>query len=314
MSRQSFTCTPGASQNATSYMGIVNQFHDALIAVGFLRTGDTGQINLAATPTLASNTLIGYSIYELNDALSGTAPIYLRIEFWAYGANLKFAVSAQIARATDGAGTLVGTLGSAVAASYSSTNINTTTLTAYVSRSEGAFAIYFAGGSTSSSTGYMNYPMFMAFERARALDGSLRGDAIFWVRFGSGSPTSISSAAWVYAYRYADSENLGNLHPGSLVVPNVFSAGVGVGGGIVPMFFPGLVWAPGIDPWQPTVVAGVPGNDNPGTPFDVEVYGVAREYFAPDLGPIGPSISSPVYIGVTQQSFITRTLAWLWEA
>ena len=189
MARTVFTCTPAATQSSVSFMGIVNQLHTALTEVGFVQTSDTGQLNLMSTPTLAASTMVGYLIYEMDDAYSTTAPIYLRVELWAITTSFKFGVGVQIGRATDGSGTLVGTA-SPVYNGYGSSTTRPTTSTIYVCRIDGAFVIYFPQASTT--TGEMVCPMFVAVERARGMDGSYRDDALFFVRLGSTAPGLLS--------------------------------------------------------------------------------------------------------------------------
>lgn len=313
MARTTFTCTPAAAQTPATYMAHVNQLHSELLGVGFVATSDTGQLDLGSSPTLAASSLVGFRLYELNDSLSGTHPIYLRIEFWTMN-TLKLNINMRIGKGTDGAGALTGAFGgSTLWASASSQTSQLGLLhTAYLSRGEGYFVLLYAY-PTSASNGALNYYGFLAFERARNLDGSYRGDALFLSRHGAAVMASNTVANWDLAYTYADGSTLGNLDPGTLKLPTTFIGNVGIGGGIVPLFYVPFVFAPGVDPWQPTLFATLPKNDNPGTPFDVEVYGEDQTYYGPSLG-ASVATQSPVWGSDTRLDMNSSTLAWRWDA
>lgn len=312
MARTTFTCTPAAGQSSATFMAHVNQLHSELLGVGFVATSDTGQLDLGSSPTLANSSLVGFRLYELNDSLSGTHPIYLRIEFWTMN-NLKLNINMRIGKGTDGAGALTGAFGgSNLWASAPSQNTQTVLHTAYLSRGEGYFVLLYAY-PTSTANGVLSYYGFLAFERARNLDGSYRGDALFLSRHGAAAMFSYSAANWDLAYTYADGSTLGNLDPGTLNLPTTFSGNVGIGGGIVPLFYVPFVFAPGVDPWQPTLFATLPKNDNPGTPFDVEVYGEDQTYYGPSLG-ASVATQSPVWGSGTRLDMNSSTLAWRWDA
>lgn len=67
----------------TSWRGIMKDIHTNLIDSGLVQTADTGQLddfdNVLSLP--ADNVSAGYRVYELNDALSATHPIYIKLEF-----------------------------------------------------------------------------------------------------------------------------------------------------------------------------------------------------------------------------------------
>lgn len=314
MPRRTVSCQP-SSVALANFKAWAQGLHDAMLAVGFVQTSDTGQIDFNAITVMpAVNTNVGYAIYELNDSLSGTQPIYVKIEFKTWIAtNAKAMPTTQVGRGTDGAGTLTGIfLDYRAMVYYSSSSTSTTSSNILVSRGDGYFAIHFWGGAGSDTTTPYS-TTYLAFERARNFDGTYRGDSFFLAR-GAYANGSSTSAIDLYAMRYSDGANLGNLHPGCIMMPN-FLASMGIGGGITPLFFPPLLWAPGVAPWQPTVIAGVPTQDNPGIAFDAEVYGVTRTYYAPGKGANTPHYTTPVYAGTTQQQAGTNaSLAILWDA
>jgi hypothetical protein len=92
----------------------INEIHDSLIAFGWLRTTDTGQIDYATvTRPGAINTYQGYAVYKMNDALQSTCAVFMRLDFGtastADGPGIKVQVCIG---GTNGAGTLTGNVSS----------------------------------------------------------------------------------------------------------------------------------------------------------------------------------------------------------
>jgi hypothetical protein len=83
---------------------------DAMEAVGFTKTADTGQVDWAAVakPT-AINTYTGYEIRQFTDTLQATVPVFVKIEYgngsYAVG---KPGLRITVGRGSDGAGALTG--------------------------------------------------------------------------------------------------------------------------------------------------------------------------------------------------------------
>lgn len=81
----------------------------AIQALGFTKTGDTGQINLAtATWPAGVGTYAGYEVYAFTDSLQGTLPIYFKIEYGVGAATSVGGLRITVATQTNGAGTLSG--------------------------------------------------------------------------------------------------------------------------------------------------------------------------------------------------------------
>lgn len=65
----------------------INTVHEGMLAVGCVQTDDLGQLDIENIPApeipSQNNQVIsyGFRIYEINDSLSSTAPIYMKIEF-----------------------------------------------------------------------------------------------------------------------------------------------------------------------------------------------------------------------------------------
>lgn len=82
---------------------------NALDAVGLVRTTDSGQFDpstaLRASVPASSSSEAFYELRYLNDSLAGTAPVLVKI---AYYANSLLTMNFRVGTATNGAGTFVG--------------------------------------------------------------------------------------------------------------------------------------------------------------------------------------------------------------
>ena len=107
------------------WKSICQDVHDNLIDAGCVQTSDTGQLDISAVATLpADGSYAGYRIYEINDALSATHPIYIKLNFgcgseglysdssW-YVRSRTIRIEETFSTATNGAGSLTGNVSSA---------------------------------------------------------------------------------------------------------------------------------------------------------------------------------------------------------
>jgi hypothetical protein len=98
---------------------------DAMTAVGFLKTADTGQIDwsTAAAP-LTANTVVGYEIRAFSDALQASNPVVVKIKYGS-GTNTQYtSCRISIGRVTNGAGVFVGEASSVYSASKGSQGVS----------------------------------------------------------------------------------------------------------------------------------------------------------------------------------------------
>jgi len=78
-------------------------------SMGWIQTADTGQINWVTVLTPgAGNTVRGYEIWRMDDALQATAPIFLKIEYGSGAAAANGSVWITLGNGSDGAGALLG--------------------------------------------------------------------------------------------------------------------------------------------------------------------------------------------------------------
>lgn len=294
---------PGAAQTITTFKQWAEALHNALLAIGMVQTADTGQINFASIVTLpTADTNAGYGIYELNDSLSGTHPIYLKVNY-SVGQSSTAEPGFQFGTGTNGAGTLTGVFGSQRSV-YNAGTTGSSTTDSIFCKVDGYLLIWmFKDMTVNEAQGQI-----LVLERARNLDGSLRGDALLLYRSGYGADPGASGVHnWWYGYTYSDQTFLSFSQP--VCLPSPFASS-GLGGGVIPMFLMPLMWSPGTDPWQPIGIAGIGPTDNTGVPFSAYAYGASHQYWAPAYNATFGINTPPIYAG---GATVQQAMALLWE-
>lgn len=90
----------------------IQRTHANLIAAGCVQTADTGQYTENLGTELPPESNLGYRIYEINDAYSGTVPVYIRLDFFCMRMGTASTdqrgprLTTTVGFGTDGAGTL----------------------------------------------------------------------------------------------------------------------------------------------------------------------------------------------------------------
>lgn len=180
--------------------------HEAMLAVGCVQTDDTGQLDIESIdePTPYTNYSIGYRVYELNDSLSSTHPVYIRIEFtprrFTNSSNVMAAVCTRctVGFATDGEGNLVGpalnnfyTYLSTHSGNSGSIVHNSAPLS-FACKLDGylAVGIGIAASKHGGSRSYATATLFVV-KRGRKNDGSLDGDRVVVFSPGASGASSV---------------------------------------------------------------------------------------------------------------------------
>lgn len=84
----------------------VQDFHDALDAIGLVQTADTGQWDFGSPPSYpGTNTDAGYEIWRFDDPLQSTAPIFLKF-LYGRGGETCPRVRVQVGTGSNGSGTI----------------------------------------------------------------------------------------------------------------------------------------------------------------------------------------------------------------
>lgn len=113
MATQGPTNLPAYFSGNADFEAFVTGVHNALAALGFVQTADTGQINPAtvAAPA-ATNTSAGYEIWRFADTLQATVPIFFKVEYGTGSAVNIPAIWITVGSGSNGTGGLTGQVGS----------------------------------------------------------------------------------------------------------------------------------------------------------------------------------------------------------
>lgn len=113
---QSFT--PEALITDAALNRWVERVHQGFLDVGWVQTTDTGQLEVATFVAATADTLVGYRVYEINDAYSSDTPVYVKIHFYLLSSNATASLNGhapfvgfQVGFATNGAGNFDGGFG-----------------------------------------------------------------------------------------------------------------------------------------------------------------------------------------------------------
>jgi hypothetical protein len=102
----------GASNNSTddNFRLWGKGLSDAMTAVGFIKTADTGQIDwVTVAKPAGTSTFQGYEIRAFSDSLQATNPVIVKIEYGSGAGSATYpGIRVTVGRATDGAGNFVG--------------------------------------------------------------------------------------------------------------------------------------------------------------------------------------------------------------
>ena len=152
----------------------VNAIVTAFTTLGWIDAAETGQIYTStATFPNAANLNKGFKMFRMNDSLQGTYPVFCKMEFGSGAAANDPAMRMTVGTATDGAGTLSGTVGASLAFGNIAA-ASAASLTQYFSgdtdRIAGLVRI-----TSAAATGIVFF-----CERLRASDGTASADGVVY--------------------------------------------------------------------------------------------------------------------------------------
>lgn len=112
------TTSTGSHNNVAEFRAWAQEVEAALVAIGLVVTGDTGQVDLTTMALPAGLVYAGYRIYKTND---GLVDLYVKLRYGTGGSSTSGRVEIQVATGTNGAGTLTGNMTTAFASAGSGT-------------------------------------------------------------------------------------------------------------------------------------------------------------------------------------------------
>jgi hypothetical protein len=133
-----------------------SEFSARLAACGLIQHTDTGQVNWASVTRPGANTEGGFEVWRFDDALQGTAPIFLRVGYGTGSGTTSPAISITVGTGTNGSGTLSGTaLTSNRRINGSAVQTADTTRASFMCHTEGFFGVSWKHGSSNSVGGFI---------------------------------------------------------------------------------------------------------------------------------------------------------------
>jgi len=199
---------------------------DNLIALGWTRASDTGNINWATvTKPASANTPAGWEIFCMNDSLQATKPVFIKLEFGCGGSTTNPSVWITGGTGSNGSGTLTGQIGTRWQCTNSSSGA-----TIYTSRFSGAsnrFVFTLWQNGTNSIT--------ISVERTHDSGGADTDEAFMIITHTTGGAMPTRTQYIPFLGTIPTDRN-GTNHP--CVVPAV---GTGASGGDV-YLFPYRIW------------------------------------------------------------------------
>ena len=235
MATTTTTMTPYSNTDAL-FRQWCQHIHDTL-ALGWVQTADTGQIDLGtvAKPA-AANAKQGYEIWRMDDALQGTYPCYIRLDYGAGSSAAYLGLWLTLGTGSDGAGNITGKLfdGGAVAVATLSNNSQDTTSQALYGSADTARFTFNVGG-----VGGVTYLLLLGIERTKDSSGGDSGDGFLIVGKSalatkpSGFTGTVANAAcWIHYCKYTGAQPPMSAGWNYILAnenPSVFGTDVGVG-------------------------------------------------------------------------------------
>lgn len=279
MTTATFTSDPGPIQTPATWKDHAVKFEAAMVAVGWVKTADAGQVNTAAIAAVpASGASSGYLIFRSNDSMQATAPLFLRVDLYAV-TNGKPAWRFSLGKGTDGAGALTGAFGAVRTLAINTTASATAATPSYIAAGDGYLVMaLFMGQTTGDAAGYV------IIDRSLTTAGVVTGAGVFFAV--NGYNTSVSLTLYDYptavAYDYT-----------GLPTYPAWMTGTSPSLGYSPVF-PMTAFLPGQQPWQPINFMAVAASERPVGTFTNTMGatpGVTRSYIAPGSPSAGSLIT-----------------------
>lgn len=239
-----------------------------LAAAGLVQHTDTGQINWTTVARPGASTAGGFEIWRFNDALQGTAPIFMKVEYGT-GTNAAYPqMWLTVGTATNGSGTLTGTAVTSRNTICFTGSCSVGNWASYLCVAEGHVGLAFKVGATANASGGHG---FFVIARTTDTSGAPTADG-FVTFFGSLDANTrvksqpVRSAATAAAYTLHD---VYSIVPGAVV-------GSLVGSDI--QVFPVLSFSPRVF-IMPTLAVALLSEIPAGTQFVVAMVGATGRTF-----------------------------------
>lgn len=149
--------TPIVTTTAEGFRAWVKELSEALQLCGLVKTEDSGQIDMETVPlpgnSSAPSGAAGFEVYTLNDSLSDSAPLFLKIYYGRNGSG-GAQMYIEVGSGTNGLGVLTGTVITAKPVLRSLVVSATGNLPTFVCVTDGFIGVSFKHGLNSSQSPY----------------------------------------------------------------------------------------------------------------------------------------------------------------
>lgn len=220
-----------STDQGVTFRDYVAGIHNMVVAAGLVPTADTGQIDhttVLAAPTVAggSGNFRGSKLYRFDDALQGTAPLFVRLGFYVFttnvtaggvGASYGWMCSVSLSDATTGTAGLAGFVyqnvlymsGNQTATATTTTNYDTANVARAFKASHGPGYFWISFGELGATqAGRIGMGQWIV-ERLRTPAGVLTGDGVCSIHWGTGGTLGIATAVGVVVTTNTRNKNYG---------------------------------------------------------------------------------------------------------
>lgn len=98
------TLSLAANTGDSTLRSFITYIHDILIAGGWIRTTDTGQVDELTVTNPNTATSVGYSIFRSNDGGVGLSEIFIKLTWYSNTTSGKYGLKMEVGFGTDGSG------------------------------------------------------------------------------------------------------------------------------------------------------------------------------------------------------------------
>lgn len=238
----SFTATPSNWTNSSdaNFRSWGSYIATRLLAVGHVKTGDTGQIDWATVTAPASaNVYQGYEIWRFDDSLQASAPVYIKIEYGSSSAAANPAIRVQFGSGSNGSGSLTGTLST----QYISGCTAVATAVSVVG-SGGTARFCMIGGFTTAG----GYGMQFGWERSKDAAGNDTVEAVLGMFSGLASAVASTTKFWPVWSTTLGDQGLTTAHAAPALFPPGSTGAFGAQVVVAPVLhYKGIFMNPGLN-------------------------------------------------------------------
>lgn len=182
---------PGQITTDAEFRAWASSISVAFTAFGWVKTTDTGQIDLATVPKpAATQTAAGYEVWRMADAMQATTPVFMKVEYGTYSTATQQSVWFTVGSGSNGSGTLTGNL--TPRRQCASFGVSATVTLSLMSGASDRFAYILNAGSITTDMRSMFF-----IERTRDAAGVNTSDGVIITSLPGGS--SFSEQVWTPA-------------------------------------------------------------------------------------------------------------------